>query len=69
MICTDCKGNKPLDELVRKYTQKDLGLYTCRDCLTEAQEGLLYPPMFPIRSKGTQQQKNRLKSLLKWALG
>lgn len=69
IACTDCKGKKPLDELVRKYTPKDLGLYLCRDCLTEAQEGAFYPPIMPLRVNPTLEQQNRLKSLVKWALG
>lgn len=67
--CSDCGRKRPLDELIRKYAPRYLPHCICVDCLAESQQGMFYPPLFPLGDNPTLQQKSRLRKVLNWALG
>jgi len=68
MLCTDCKKDTPLDDLVRKYPVRDLGFYVCKDCLTPHNAGM-YPLVFPLEPRHTQQERRTTAKLLRWLVG
>ena len=67
--CSDCDTDKPLDEMVRKEGIK--GLYHCIDCETEqtAKEMLGSYITGKTPEFKTDNDKKKLKKVLRWCFG
>ena len=62
--CLNCENNMPLDYLIKDYDGLE-----CTDCRASRLNGGFYEPAMPLNVVMTTTEENKLRRLLKWALG
>jgi hypothetical protein len=67
--CDTCGGNDTLDAMVRKDSKK--GLYECKDCHIEADEGylMLLGDSAPSKEMLNSKDVKKTRRLLAWCFG